>query len=702
MPKWKYLLTVEGVISDTSSKQSECTDTIHNDTLLQWDPEMKRIVAWGTSMWWVPHGLIREVMVNAGNNIRTRLHRSPPSTKYGFHLDVNISQLFGGVSNATELSLARMISVWESNVFIAKLPLIFLDSNIFTPGIRACRLKLTQYQQRAVEWMWELEKKAGMDVMVKTGIPVPCTNIVYSVKQRMFTNNYRPDSQCVRMSGGILAGYRGTGKSLIVRDLVRTPLVNRPMPTFPLYDMHSSLVIVPDHLFTQWKDVLCTGGMEEVAGVQMVETMEESAEWVPREPAPRVVLVKFSALMSEIYKNIKQCNHMEDMVSRRKGTRCKTLVTSTWDRIIVDEFLNHSGTGVALGYMTTHFTWAIQGGATPRDEIDMIVSLFDVDTASGDIIDTVVFKTLPIVLPPGNDRETTVCLTPSENEKQLRELLQEDFAKWGVYTNYNTDMFTKCSTWGEVMDKTRLMHDSVPAVADADEPPPDLMNDDSWLYPDNFLTFTVNGMDINIPLEADDYDSEGDDLSGEEEVEGEESGEEESEEEEREVVPSMAYFEETVDAIVGGKVHVPTCVVCLETECNTIVRCGHMMCFVCAVRIVQKAEPQCPHCRYKISERDISIVGGVFTSTALSWIRRLIHDSDDKVVFIGSVVSGVSYLKEQVGALSSCIVHQSEISGKVDTNVATCVLLDDDATVPITMSNSRGRSINVIKLQMAF
>lgn len=704
MPKWTYLFTMEDVISESNSSESDSTDIVHNDTLLQWDSETKRIVAWGTAMWWVPYGLLREMMMHAGNKIRTRLHKSE-RMKYGFHLDVNISLLFGDVNSETEMCLARLISTWESNVFIARIPPIFLDSNVFTPGSRVCRLRnLTYFQQTALEWMHELEEKVGTDMQLKSTTPVPGTNIVYSTKKRAFVNNYRPEFQYVSMCAGILAGYRGTGKSLIVRELVRAPLENRPVSMFPMYEFHSNLIIVPDHLFTQWENVLCSNG-EDVKGVQLVKTVTDAATWSPDMPPPRVVLASMSAIMSELYKNMKQYEkYTESMVCRRKGNMWKTLVSSTWDRIIVDEFLNHAGMGVALRYMNTHFTWAIQGGATPRDEVNMIESLLDVQTSSGDIGDAVVFRRLPIVLPLCSDTATTVSLVATETEQKLHELLSDEISQCGVYTNHSMDMFTDFSSWKEVLDMPRGMTIEQPP------PPCNPMLDDSWLFDtmhDVNFTFTVNGMAMNIPLDM---------TGGREEEEGEEDEEEEEEDydddededdeddddeddETSEVVASQVYFDETVRGFVDGG-EIPTCGVCLETECNVIFECGHLMCFVCSVKLVQTQTPRCPHCRYKIC--NVLHVGG-FNSTSVAWIRRFISKSqkaDEKVLFIGSVYSGVSYLKSQID--SPCIVLQAEIAGKVQTGVTTCVLLDAGASVPITMSNSRKVGIKVINLRMEF
>ena len=694
MPKWTYLFTVEDVLSENCASESECTDIVHNDTLLQWDSETKRVVAWGTAMWWVPYGLVREMMMHAGNKIRTRLHKSDVSKKYGFHLDVNISLLFGDVNSVTEMCLARLISAWESNLFIAKIPLIFLDSNIFTPGSRACTRRLTHFQQTALEWMQELEEKVGTDLQVKSTIPVPGTNIVYSTKNRAFVNNYRAEFQYVPMCAGILAGYRGTGKSLIVRELVRTPLANRPVPMFPLYEFHSNLIIVPNHLFDQWKTVLCSNP-GDAAEVQLVETVPEAAAWRPHTPPPRVVLVSMSAIMAELYKNMKQYEkYAENIVCRRKGNMWKNLVSCTWDRIIVDEFLNYNGTCVALRYLNTHFTWA-----TPRDEINIIESLLEVHTSSGDIGETVVFRRLPIVLPLCSDPPATVSLVATETEQKLHELLGEEDSHWGVYTNHSMDIFTNVPSWKELLDTPRGG-----TTVEESPPPHNPMQDDSWLQETmqnvNF-TFTVNGMTMNIPVDmGEEEEEEEEEEEGDEEEEDEDEEEEDGEERAEEtVVPSQCYFDDTVRGIVDGA-EVPTCGVCLETECNVVFACGHLMCFVCSVKLVQSQTPKCPHCRYKICK--VFNVSG-FNSTAVAWIRRFAKKSqkaNENVLFIGSVSSGVSYLKAQIDL--PCVVHQNEIAGKVQTNVATCVLLDAGATVPITMSNSRGVGIKVIKLRMQF
>ena len=311
----------------------------------------------------------------------------------------------------------------------------------------------------------------------------------------------------------------------------------------------------------------------------------------------------------------------------------------------------------------------------------MVESLFEVDTTTGDIMDTVLFNSLPIVLPIPVHNDTKVCLTPSDHEQQLHGL----FENWGVYTNHNTDMFIPCEGWDKVMD----MAWTTDVVDDTEITADNLLQNDSWLR-DNVtrdITFSVDGVHVTVEVGRENVEDEDEEEEGGEDV-GYES--------------IHAYFEEKVDTILGGG-EVPNCGVCLESECNAIVRCGHMMCFVCAVKISKTPVPMCPHCRYEIADGDIFTVGVEFTSTAMTWMRGVIDDfraSKETVLFIGSDAPGVSYIKEHID--DPCILHESEVAGKLQTGVSTCVLLDESATVPITMSNSGGRGVNVIRLCMEF
>lgn len=754
MPKWTYLLTFDGIISETSSKSSDATDPVPNDTLLLWDSEQKRLVAWGTPMWWVPHSMIRDVIVKSGNDIRVRLYRSPMSSDYGFHLDISPS-LFSNITHDAELALSRMISIWESNMFISQVPPIFLDNSIprFSPGsVRTCRLKLTSHQQRALDWMLSLESIVDQHMLVKTGIPVPGTDLTFSFRKRLFVKNTDTHFQALKVNSGVLGGFRGTGKSVIIRELLKMPFPFLPSPTCQEYAYRSNLLVVPDHLFEQWKQ----GLSNFEGGVELVDTPEVAKQWRVLSTPPRVVLVSLSAIMAEIYTNIqKYQDSMEDYVARRKSLRDRSMISVTWDRVVVDEFLNHTGIPAAVKFISCHFLWAIQGGATPREEGEIIESLYDPETLSGDILSTMVYNKLPLVVPFQPRNETRVYLTANEEESKLRDFLGDSVSEsWGVYTHYDTKMFTKCSSWEEVLALSPPVFEKMGDSDSDSDTTTTGFEDDSWLYPNNFnndinVTFTVNGVDVNIPLngggdedDEDDEDYEEGDEENEpmsisnfiqmlanptntnQEEEEEEEDEDDDEEEEleegeivddmeiegeddddevEEVVASQTYFNDQVSRIIQGQ-SPPTCAICLETECNTIICCGHMLCFVCAARIIHKSDAQCPQCRYKISKRQMFMVGNTFESTSVSWLKREVasfNPRDGCLLIVGDNKVGISHLKKQLPD-SVRIVCSGEIAGLVDTNVGKCILLDDSVCIPDTLSNSHNKVVDVVRLSVRF
>ena len=170
---------------------------------------------------------------------------------------------------------------------------------------------------------------------------------------------------------------------------------------------------------------------------------------------------------------------------------------------------------------------------------------------------------------------------------------------------------------------------------------------------------------------------------------------------EEEVVASQTYFNDQVSQLIKGHTP-PTCAICLETECNTIICCGHMLCFVCAARIIHKPNGQCPQCRYKISKRQIFVVGNTFESTSVSWLKREVasfNPRDGALMIIGDNMAGISYLKKQMP--ESRIMYSGEIAGLVDTNVSKCILLDDSVCVPDTLSN-RSKVVDVVRLSVRF
>lgn len=638
MPKWTYFVTVECILSAESKRCSNMHE-VSDGTLLQWDHESRCLSAWGTPLWWYPHDLVASMLTNAGSNVRIRLAVSAEGL-HGFHLDINTARFFDSINASSEVAVCRLVSVYEHNVCCFHAPPVLLDS--ISPNMRKCRQKLTPHQLKAVEWMKSRETFPG-GVSLRTGIPVQGTNLRFSSRDHMFVET--PQNQHIVANAAALTGYRGTGKSIIVRELISTKMHVFPVATPYVY--HSNLVVVPDHLVEQWKGVL---------GCRVV-----GDDFELRQPEP-VVLISYSTLSRAV-----RCNQelypssIVDHISRRKGIRTRTLVSAMWDRIIVDEFCSSPSMPMLLKHMSSRFLWALQGGTSTRDEMNIVHTLYSPETAFGDILGHVVYNYLPVVVPVQMKDEQVVSVDASGDEMCLLESIGDGF-NW-VYPQYNKDLFHVRDTWDAILE------------AEVDERPVQLIDTNAWLYPDyyesNTLSVILNGVEISIPIDEETSESE----------------------------TSAGEVDDFLNAQVTtlGAGDIPQCVVCLDRMCDAIMGCGHTVCVICAALISRDAAPRCPHCRCGVTK--ICTVRR-FAHAALDWLNATIdlaRDNNEKIFVVGSNQLGVSHIRKDI----PCVMHSTDLNGKVETDVTHVITLDDAVIIPATLSHPT-QHIRVTKLQVKF
>lgn len=643
MPKWTYFVTVECILSAESKRCSDMHE-VSDGTLLQWDHESKCLSAWGTPLWWYPHDLVASMLTNVGSNARIRLAVSAEGL-HGFHLDINTARFFDTINSSGEVAVCRLVTVYEHNVCCFHTPPVLLDA--ISPNMRKCRQKLTPHQLKAVEWMKVRETFSG-GVSLRTGIPVQGTNLRFSSRDHMFVET--PQNQHIVVNAAALTGYRGTGKSIIVRELISTKMHVFPVATPYVY--HSNLVVVPDHLVEQWTGVL---GSPRV--------VDDDFELPQTEP---VVLISYSTLSRAV-----RCNQelypssIVDHISRRKGIRTRTLVSAMWDRIIVDEFCSSPSMPMLLKHMSSRFLWALQGGTSTRDEMNIVHTLYSPETAFGDILGHVVYNYLPVVVPVQIKDEQVVSVDASCDEICMMESIG-GVLNW-VYPQYNKDLFHVRDTLDATLE------------VDVDEPcSVQLIDTDAWLYPDDYvesntLSVTVNGVEISIDLVP--------------------SVEEESETSEEEVVISEDFLNAQVTTLRTGEIS--QCAVCLDRMCDAIMGCGHTVCVICAALISRDAEPRCPHCRYRVTQ--ICTVRRIAHS-ALDWLKDTIdlaQDNNEKIFVVGSNQLGVEHIRKDI----PCVMHSSDLNGKVETDVTHVITLDDAVIIPATLSHPT-QHIRVTKLQV--
>jgi hypothetical protein len=710
MPRWTYVLTIDSILSRASESSCEVLETTASEgTLLQWDSTTNRISTWGEPFWWVPHALVTAMLSSVGATIRLRLCVSPDG-EYGFHVDMNTSRFFSDIHSAGEVAVCRLFAIWENHVCVSRAIPLLIDRGVFTANTRNCRKQLTPLQRKAVEWMQGREMFAGLDVPVDTGLHVDGTNFMFSFRDNMFVDATHPQNQHIVLNAAALTGHRGTGKSLIIRKVLSSRLGTISQPKFPLYVHHSDLVVVPDHLVQQWKDVLHPP--------RVITSKEDAQAWRAPAVPETMVLISYSAVVHAVRHNQELFGEsILDRIQRRKGSRTRTIASVVWDRVVIDEFLSTPMIPVLLKKLSWSFLWALQGGACSRDEVQIVKTLYSPETPFGDIMKHVVYNYLPIVVPIQTLDQSVVNIDASSDEVRLRQSLNSS-DNW-VYPQYNKRAFRVVECWGSVLD-------AVPE-ATPDEPVGlEYTNDDQWLYPHEYfgsMRITINGEEISIlgmegeeyeygedeeeeDEEEEDEDEDEDDEDDEDDEEDDEEEDEEDEEyetmevEELEVVPCENFVKSQVEKLSSGDI--PQCAVCLDRACNTMMSCGHTVCFICAASMTQLQDARCPHCRFRLGETQLFVVGDAFAHSAVSWLSSAIREargSSENVFVIGSNREGVASIRSEVG--EPCIVHSSELAGKVETNVSHVILLDKSAKVPDMVSHPT-QCLRVTRLHVNF
>jgi hypothetical protein len=519
------------------------------------------------------------------------------------------------------------------------------------------------------------EASAGTGMVLRGGIPVPGTDLTFSFAQNMFVDNAAAPKQHIVAHAAALTGYRGTGKSLIVRELLATSVHESHGPG---YAHRSTLVVVPDHLVKQWEDVL-----ESPRGVT------GDAIWEPSTPPEPIVLLSLSALMHAVHDEEQvYATPVEKRICTRNG-RCPHTVTSvTWDRIVIDEICTARVIPVLLRALSWRFLWGLQGGTSTRDEMDLVEIMYSPPTLSGDILDHMVYNRLPVAVSIPTTLERIVCIPASRDEVHLRDAIGDMGGVW-VYAQYAPDMFRTCDAWAGVLASEAM---------EVDPKPLHFRSPDDWLYPNelfhgaNTVIINMNGVAISVALGVDEEESE---------FGGSEVEESEGTEVEEEFEISEDFVKSQLDTLAGG--HVPRCVVCLDRLCNTIMCCGHTMCYICAVSITLRDEPSCPQCRMKLEGTHIWAVGDAFTQSAVVWLTDVIRaarTSGDKLFVLGSDDTGLERLRRDLPD-ADCVMHYTELNGKVETDVAHVILLDDAAFIPPTVSH-HAHYLRVTKLRVQF
>jgi hypothetical protein len=487
---------------------------------------------------------------------------------------------------------------------------------------------------------------------------------MFSFRDHVFVDASIPQNQHITLNSAALTGYRGTGKSMIIRELLSKPLGHSFQPTFPHYTYHSNLVVVPDHLVGQWEDALSPSRV--ITGQGYAES------WRASTPPEHTVLISYSALLCAIHKDHQRFGtSMEDYISRRKGIRTRTIASVVWDRVVVDEVSSSPLIPEMMKNLSWQFMWALQGGTSTHDEMNIVRLLYSPETPFGGLMDEVVYNYLPIVVPIQSLVENVVTIDASVHEMLLNETI--DTTEDWVYPQYKKYMFHVCESWDNVLQTEPDETEDMAMVLE------DRQCD--WLYSNEvapIMSVSINGVEVTFDL--------GD---NEEEDSDEESDEETVESEEEEVVASDEFFTSELKKISSGDVS--QCVVCLDRACNTLMRCGHTMCFICAASVSRLADPRCPHCRFKLNKTHMFAVGEVFSHSAVNWLLDAIKSArlkNENIYVVGDNREGIESLRNDLG--DPCVVHSSELNGKVDSNVDHVILLDSTVRIPGTLSHPSG------------
>ena len=654
MTQWDYLLTLQSVLSDC--EHPDFGDSLTDGCELRWDSEADRLVAWGTPCWWSPVELVKTMIKKTRPYMRFSLARCSDGDKdeYGLHIHVRRGTVLS-MFPETEIALARVLCVWHDNLTYSygDAPMIDPMGSVFRPGRRACTKKLTSQQQFALNWMRANESMTSAPRAVCVDIPMG--DHVYSFYHNMFMPVDRAQYDYMYLNAGALTGHRGTGKTLIARHLVKQPIEGTT--TFPFYAYKTSLIVVPAHLVTHWK--------EAIDDSTVVDSMDVARTWVRVDP-PTPVIITYDVL-SELSKHTRSMfsNYITVNIAKRTQTLEIAPDTLEWDRVIFDEL---GSADMSTREVSAKFKWVFQAGLSSLQELNMVKSMYSTHTVSADLMNKVVYSRLPCVCP----------IQMLVNRVHQVELSEDNAGmnSGNVYSDSVAFETRHCKKWSDVKVSDELEEEEeVEEVADADSE--DAFYGTGWLDTPSVLgplieSLGIMGMDT---LGVDD---------GEESVESEV------------VDVSDEFFMAQVH-----KADTPAvCSVCMDMACDSMFRCGHMFCYTCACGVMNMDTPRCPQCRYHVSTvittREKTIPA---TYTVLLDLLRSLPVNE--TIVMGTDTDGVDHVAEFIHSYLPNVrfMYTNETVGRVETDVRNVVMLDDTASVPVTFSHP-GRVIECHMFKM--
>jgi len=652
MTRWNYFLTLQSILTDCPV-QCSIPVTASDGCTLRWDPEYERLVAWGTPFWWKPHGLISNMIVATQPYIRTQLSRSVVGTtaEYGLHLLVK-SNIMRDILPEAEIALSRVLYVWQDHItqFYNRPPILDPSGTVFRPGRRECTKRLSHQQQLALNWMLENEAQSGHPRAIMTDIPV--NDHIYSFEHNMFINTDRKHYEHVYIASGALTGHRGAGKTLIAKHLLDVPIPGTTM--FPEYAYESSLIVVPTHLVEYWKSTL--------DNAMVVGTEIDAKAWV-REVPPRPVITTYDVL-SKLIRHTHNLygNFITSNIAKRNKNHHIAIDTVEWSRVIFDE-LGVFSTSSILNDTSAKFKWVFQGGISTLEELNLVKSMYSSEISSVDLTRMVIYNNLPCVTPFQFEPKLTIKVHLDAFEERLSMGVNSMYSKYNTFTPRICDKWKNLSLSEEDEDSTEDEES-----CDVEE---DTFHSSNWMDPDSQLVPLIDDLDQLSRMML----GRGGDVEMDVE-EDSESGD---------VQISDEFFTEQVK---NADEKVSVCAVCMDTECDTMFRCGHMICYTCVCPVMDEDVPRCPHCRYRIN--DVFTTRKERVPTTYTVLLDLLRTLKlDETIILGCDADGVGRIKQFIHQHlpAAQFMHIDETAGVVRTDVHHVVLLDASALIPVTFSH---------------
>ena len=715
-PKWNYFVSIAGILEGEPSLDVPVNE---NTPLCLRDDNT--IVAWGTPLHWTKPKMVVELLRNAGQRYRMRLCITDKG--YGFHIDTHCTLFNEALGSpepfAGEVSLSRIFNYWEHYMFRRNFDVISCPLTR-DYSRRKCRRRLTLWQQQALSWMQQLGESAGLCTRVHTGLLPPHCNYVFSMTHRMFVPITHHPTNTITITGGVLTGARGSGKTYIVKNLLKTvsSVTNRRV-LWGKYTYNATLIVVPPHLLDHWHQEL----LDLPGGVELVASPKMAREWRVTNSRARVVIVTYFALRTLIRKSTKTyAETIDAIIQLRKGTCEPTLSNMVWDRIIYDESLINTVNRSMLSRMHTHFTWMLQGDASELDERHLVETLYRDKDTLGEIMEHVCFNKLPALMAHPTLHITSEELQACEMQRQTyRAVKNATDSHWGVYAHPTIHVFSMHTSWDEVLlvaeTQIRKMENAVATAATGEEEKEDEggeeenededeeeyedededededgeiddEDDSDWEIESVFeedlasahawnLSITLNGMEIeNISVQ---------DVVDDGQVDT--------------VVPSFTYFAAQLNVLKDSTTDSSICGVCMEHDCDIIALCGHTTCFQCAVYIMENGPPRCPHCRYVLKKEQVYMIQTPFTPVAHQWLRAHLRDATSSTLVVGEDAEGLRHLSAIFKDMPHIsLFHSTNLVGKPLPNVNHVVMLDD-AKIPSGLDHPSG-VVHVTRLRV--